>query len=466
MIEPEPPVRRSVRRPRQKPVFVDGSLLRHILVMSGTGAVGLMAIFVGDLANIFFLSRLGDEAVVAAVGYASSIQFLTISIGIGLAIAAISRVSPALGAGHRIRARRLSTNAHLWTLVVSTVLAAAVWLSIDPLLELFGAQGRTQALASSYLTIIVPFLPLLALAMTSSAVLRSVGDPRRAMYITLIGAITNTVLDPFFIFTLDLGIEGAAIASAISRLSVITVGLYGVLAVHRLATRPRWRTFIADARPLAAVAIPAVATNVATPFANAYVTMAMASHGDSAVAGWAIIGRIIPVAFGAIYALSGSIGPIIGQNHGAARPERMRDSLTLSLGVTVGFTIAAWLALALTAEMLAQTFRATPEAASLIVLFCRWLSPLFVFLGWLFVANAVFNTLGRAHYSTMLNWARATLGTIPFVLAGGHLMGAKGVLIGNMVGSVLFGCFAVALCYRLIRWLYPDLPPHSRMPPG
>ena len=62
-----------VIRAAQGPVFVTGSLLRHILVMTGAGAIGLMAIFIGDLANIYFLSRLGDEAIVAAVGYASSI---------------------------------------------------------------------------------------------------------------------------------------------------------------------------------------------------------------------------------------------------------------------------------------------------------------------------------------------------------------------------------------------------------
>jgi len=444
------------RRQPQRPVFIDGSLLRHILVMTGTGALGLMAIFIGDLANIFFLSRLADQAVVAAVGYASSIQFLTISIGIGLAIAATSLVSPALGAGRQVRARRLSVNAHAWTLVVSAVLSLVVWLSINPLLSLFGASGRTLELASSYLSILVPFLPLLAVAMTSSAVLRSVGDARRSMYVTLIGAIVNTILDPIFIFGFDLGIEGAAIASAIARLAIIGVGLYGVVVVHGLITRLRPRPFFADALPLARVAVPAVLTNVATPFANAYVTAAMSSHGDGAVAGWAIIGRVMPVAFGAIYALSGSVGPIIGQNHGAGRGERMIRAFTLSLAVTAGFTLVAWLVLAISADWLVGLFRAQGEAAELIRLFCRGLSPLFVFLGALFVANAVFNTLGRAHYSTVLNWGRATIGTIPFVMLGGAWFGAAGVLIGNMVGGILFGVLAVALCYRMMLWLYPQ----------
>ena len=437
----------------RRAVFLDGSLLRHILVMTGTGAIGLMAIFLGDLANIFFLGRLGDEAVVAAVGYAGSIQFLTISIGIGLAIAASSLVSPALGAGRRIRARRLATSAHMWTALVATVLAVVVWLLIGSLLTLFGATGRTHALAQSYLQIVVPTLPLLATGMTSSAVLRSVGDARRAMYVTLWGAIVNTLLDPLLIFAAGLGIEGAAIASAVSRVAIVGIGLYGVGRVHRLLARPSLSQAMSDLAPLAAVAVPAMLTNVATPVSNAYVTMAMAAHGDSAVAGWAIVGRITPVAFGAIYALSGTIGPIVGQNYGAGLYDRMRRAFTLSLAVTAVFNLFAWMVLALLAEPLAATFLAKGEAAELIVLFCRWLSPLFVFLGMMFVANAVFNTLGRPHYSTMLNWGRATLGTVPFVMYGSTLAGAHGVLVGNMVGGILFGVVSVMLCYRTMSWL-------------
>ena len=454
------PARRSRVGRGQRAVFLEGSLLRHILVMTGTGAVGLMAIFLGDLANIFFLGRLGDEAVVAAVGYAGSIQFLTISIGIGLAIAATSLVSPALGAGFRIRARRLSTSAHVLTAAVAALLAVAVFVAIGPLLTLFGATGRTHALASTYLQIVVPTLPLLATGMTSSAVLRSVGDARRAMYVTLAGAVVNTLLDPVLIFWAGLGLEGAAIASAVSRLAILGIGLHGVGRVHALLARPSVAQALADARPLAAVAVPAVLTNIATPVSNAYVTMAMSAHGDSAVAGWAIVGRVTPVAFGAIYALSGTIGPIIGQNYGAGRNDRMREAFTLSLFVTAGFTLFAWVVLALLAEPLTHAFRASGEAAELIVLFCRWLAPLFVFLGMMFVANAVFNTLGRPHYSTMLNWGRATLGTVPFVAYGGSIAGAYGVLAGNMVGGILFGIVSVVLCYRMLSWLSGQVPPN------
>ncbi len=432
------------------PKFVTGSILRHILVLTGTGAAGLMAIFLGDLANILFLSWAGDDVVIAAVGYASSILFLTISIGIGLSIAATSLVSPALGAGRRMRARRLSLNAHVLTFVAASLLSLVIWLLIPQFLELLGATGRAYELATVYLLILVPALPPLAVAMTSASVLRSAGDARRAMNVTLIGAPVNTLLDAILILGLGLGIQGAAIASALSRLVMMAIGLYGVVWVHDLWGRLRVRTVLADAPAHIAVAVPAVLTNIATPVANAYVTRAMAPFGDTAVAGWAIVGRVIPVAFGAIFALSATVGPIIGQNYGAGAFDRVRAALTQSLLVTAVFTGIAWAILAVLAWPIAGAFDATGETADLIVFFCRALPPTFVFLGALFVANAAFNTLGRPHYSTALNWGRATLGTVPLVQAGAVLAGATGVLAGSVLGGVIFGILAVWLAYRWI----------------
>jgi putative MATE family efflux protein len=441
---------RSRRANARRPKFVSGSILRHILVMTGTGAIGLMAIFLCDLANILFLSWLGDEAIIAGVGFAGSIVFLTVAMGIGLSIAATSLVAPALGAGRRMRGRRLSLNAHVLTFAIASVLSLGIWLAVPWLLSLLGATGRAAALAARYLDILVPAMPPLAVAMTSASVLRSVGDAHRAMSVTLIGAVVNTVLDVILILWLGYGIEGAAVSSAIARLVMMGVGLYGVVWVHDLAGRLRLPTLLADAPALLAIAMPAVLTNIATPIANAYVTRAIAPFGDGAVAGWAILGRLTSVAFGVIFALSGTVGPIIGQNYGAREFGRMRATLTQSLLVTAAFTLIAWLVLAVFAAPIAAAFRATGTAGELVVFYCRYLAPLFVFLGALFVANAAFNTLGRPHLSTALNWGRATLGTIPFAALGGYLAAAPGVLTGSMLGGVVFGVLAVWLAYRWI----------------
>ncbi|MEO1694818.1 MAG: MATE family efflux transporter [Pseudomonadota bacterium] len=418
--------------------------------MTGTSAFGLMAIFFGDLANILFISMLDDTALVAAIGYASSIVFVMISVGIGLSIGAAALISPELGKGNLTLARRYAVHALILAAGVSAAFALLVFVFAPQLLALLGAEGRTRDEALVYVRIIVAAAPMLAIGMSCAAILRSVGDAQRAMYVTLIGAIVTVVLDPILIFVFGLDLLGAALASFMARVAVMATGLYGVIVVHGLLSRPEPHVFFDDAGRLAHVAGPAMATNLATPFASAYITAAMATYGDAAVAGWAIVGRVQPVAFGAVFALSGAIGPIIGQNYGAGAGARMREAFIEGLGVMVVFVAAAWVLLALSATTIVSGFRADDAAADLIYLFCYWLAPLFTFLGMLFVANASLNTLGRPTASTVLNWGRATLGTLPFVWAGGALGGASGVLIGWMVGGIAFGCVAVWYCLRHI----------------
>src|SRR5262249_57380474 len=112
-------------------------------------------------------------------------------------------------------------------------------------------------------------------------------------------------------------------------------------------------------------------------------------------------------------------------------------------------TALAWLALSIAAPALVLLFNASGEAAALIVFFCRWLAPLFVFFGTLFVCNAACNALGRPQYATVLNWGRATLGTVPFVTLGSY-WGSEGVLVGHMLGGIIFVLAAVIVVNRLI----------------
>ena len=140
--------------------------------------------------------------------------------------------------------------------------------------------------------------------------------------------------------------------------------------------------------------------NIATPFGNAIVTAAIARYGDSAVAGYAVIGRIIPLAFGAIFALAGSIGPILGQNLGAERYDRVRRTLIDGMIFTTVYCVAMCVALLLLREPIVRVFGATGEGAELIRFFCIYVAPSWIVVGWLFVANAAFNNLGFPTWST------------------------------------------------------------------
>ena len=430
--------------------FLTGSLFRHITVMSLTASVGLMAVFLVDFVDMIFIAMLGKAELAAAVGYAGAILFFTTSFGIGMAIAAGALVSRALGAGDADMARRRSTNALVLGLLFGAVFAALVWINVPALVALIGATGETATLAVHYLRIIVPSLPLLLAGMVGSAILRAHGDARRAMMATIWGGVVNAVLDPILIFGLDLELTGAALATVAARVTIAVTALLPILRHYGGFTRPTLPGLGADLRPVAAIAGPAILTQLATPIGQAYVTRAMAEFGEEAVAGMAIVARMTPVAFGVLFALSGAVGPIIGQNHGGGRPDRVRRTFTDALLFTGVVVVAVTAILFALRGPIADLFDASGITRDLVFLFCGPLALAFFFNGVIFVSNAAFNNLGHPFYSTWINWGRHTLGTIPPVMLGAALLGAPGVLIGQAAGGVLFAGIAVVLSLRVM----------------
>ena len=456
---------------KRRGVFTQGPTMRHVVVMSSTGAVGLIAVFLVDLANLFYISLLGQQELAAAVGYAATIMFFTMSCCIGFTIAATAITSRALGARDLEGARHAASASLILTVAMTLVLVAILFPLLGPCLALLGAAGRTHAIALGFMQIVLPSLPMLGVGMCCAGLLRARGDPRRAMYVTLVAGLSAAVIDPLLIFGLDLGVTGAAIATAIVRGLMMLTGLHGVIIVHRMLAMPQPDRLATFVRPFSAIALPAVLTQVATPVGNAYVTSAIASFGDDAVAGWAIIGRLIPLAFAGIFSLSGAVGPILGQNLGAGLHDRVMSAMRDSLIVSAVYTIAMWALLAAMSQPLVWAFGATGDAARLLSFFCLFVAGSFMFNGALFVANAAFNNLGFPLLSTLFNWGRATLGVIPFVYYG-KAWGAEGVLAGWGLGAIVFGIGSMVVCFRVVRTLpdrqrakaAPDVPPAAHSP--
>jgi putative MATE family efflux protein len=437
-------------QPAAKAKFLEGSLMRHVSVMAATSSVGLMAVFLVDFVDMIFISMLGNAALAAAIGYAGAILFFTTSFGIGMAIAAGALVARALGADDKDLARQRAATSLIYGVIFSALFALAVWLNLPALTALLGAQGETLDLAVHYLQIIIPSLPLLLIGMVGGAILRAHGDARRAMSATIIGGLVNAVLDPILIFGLDLDLTGAAIASVAARCAIAFTALIPIFRHHGGLAWPDAPQFTRDFPAILTIAFPAILTQLATPVGQAYVTRSMAEFGEEAVSGMAIIGRITPVAFGIIFALSGAIGPIIGQNFGAGQSDRVRrayrDGLLFCALVVVGVSAILF---GLRGPI-TTLFQAEGVTRDLIFLFCGPLALAFFFNGAIFVSNAAFNNLGHPYYSTWINWGRHTLGTVPFVILGGWMFGAMGVLIGQAFGGLVFGVLAMWLANRVV----------------
>ena len=318
----------AVSPPRAPAVFTQGSLARQVLVMTSTGSIGLVAVFMVDLLSLIYVSWLGQPALTAGVGFAAQVLFFIISLNIGLSIAVSAVVARALGAHDRPRAQQLASSGLTHTFIIATVTGLALYVFRRPALELLGARGAALDAADIYLVWTLPTNGLMALGMALSGVLRAVGDARRSMYVTLFGSIVTAVIDPLLILGLNMGVEGAAIAAVVSRIVWIAVGLWGSVHVHGMVGRPDRKSVMLDLPPMMKIALPAILTNLAAPVANGYAVHAMANFGEAAVAAGAIIDRVVPVAFVVLFAMSGVVGPIVAQNYGAKLYGRVRETLT------------------------------------------------------------------------------------------------------------------------------------------
>ncbi len=430
-------------------VFTEGSTMRHVLVMTAATSVGLMAIFAVDLLSLLYVSRLGDPKLTAAVGFATQVLFFSVSINIGLSIAIGALVSRAIGAGDGGDARRLAASGLVHVVLIAGAVSCVAWPLRREILTLIGATSETLDVASSFLAITLPATVFLGLGMALASILRAAGDARRSMFVTLSGAIVTAALDPIFIFGLGLGVYGAAIVTLISRFVLVAVGLHGAVLKHNLVARPDRAPVIRDWPAMMGIAVPAILTNLATPFANAYSMRVFSHFGEGIVAAFAIIDRINPMAFGVLFALSGSVGPIMGQNLGAKLIPRVRKVLTDCFAFSALYVIVVSIILRFCAPLIVKLFDVTGDTAELVTFACAYAGALWLFLGAIFVANAAFNNLGYPLLSMLFNWGRATLGTMLFVTIGAARFGPEGGYAGLIVGSALFGVGAVVAAYLI-----------------
>jgi putative MATE family efflux protein len=430
--------------------FTRGNLFRHVSVMSVTSSVGLMAIFAVDLIDVFFISMLGRAELAAAAGYASTLMFFASAMNIGLSIAAGALVARAEGRGDRAQARDYATSTAIIAVVAGLLLPLLALPFIGHLLGLIGATGTAADMAAGYLWIILPTTFLSGLAMVAVAVLRAYGDARAAMYPALLGAAVNLILDPILIFTLGLGIEGAAMATVAARLATVVVAIGLAMSRYRAFAWPRPHRVVRDFSDAMGIAVPAVLATVATPMGTAIVMREMAKYGTDAVAAMAVINRMVPVVFAVVLSMSGAIGPIFGQNFGAGRMDRVQETFVEGLRFLAIYVLGMSALLYLLRAPIADVFNADGQMRDLLFLFLGSVALASFFNGAIFVANATFNNLGRPGYATGVSWARHTAGTLPFVLAFGAIWGAPGVLVGQAVGGAVFAGVAVWLAMRVI----------------
>ncbi len=436
--------------------FLDGSTMGHVVRMTATGAFGITFVFLVDVVNLFWLSTLGDPQLVAAIGFAYAIQFFSVSSGIGLMIAGTALIARAIGEGKRPLARSRAGAALLISVVTQGFMASLVFTFRHELISMSGATGETAALAVRYLGQTIFSLVPMAVALLCSGALRADGFGAKAMYVTLISGVFLLILDPIFIIWLDMRLDGAALGLVIFRFFLMGFGVYYAIVQQKLIARPNRACLEETLRPFLWLAIPAILTQLATPAGNYLLTIVMAPYGEEAISGWTVVGRLTVLVFGGIFALSGAVGGIFGQNYGAGYMDRVRATYRDALIFCLIYTLVAWAILIGAGGLVAEFFSLSGKGAEVLHAFTIWGVGGFMFIGALFVSNAAFNNLGKPMWSTAANWTLHGALSWPIASAIAASLGAVGVIYGQALAGMITGTLAAAWGWRYVQTLQPD----------
>ncbi len=438
----------------------------HVVRMTMAGAMGITFVFLVDAANLYWIAKLGDPQLLAAVGFAFAVQFFSVSSGIGLMIASTALISRSIGAGRRDMARRQATSAAVIAGVWQFAVASLIILFRHEIVAMIGATGETAALAARYLAISLPSLGIMAVSLIANGALRAEGDGRRSMLVTLLSGAVAMVVDPVLIYGMGLGLDGAAYGITLFRFVMLALALKFAIGTHDLLARPAMADIRDTLRPYLAIAVPAILTQLATPVGNFLATTVMAPFGDDAMAGWAVVGRLTVVAFGGIFSLAGAIGGIFGQNFGACAYDRVRSTYRDALVFGLCYTLVTWAILAALGHRIAGLFELTPQGIEVVLAFTSIGAGGYVLGSALFVANSAFNSLGKPTRSTLINWVRDGALTLPLALLFASWFGANGVIYAQAAASTIVGLFAGLWGWRYVVGLQRrTVPPLDLAPP-
>jgi putative MATE family efflux protein len=371
-----------------------------------------------NLADMFWVGRVSAEAV-AAVSLMFPTAWLFISTAMGITAAAVALISQHIGAGNEREADNVVAQTIILSVAVALVLSTAGYLFRHPLVSLIGAEGQVFTEAMAYIEVVFLSIPFTFLFFAFRAVLRAAGDTKTAMWLVVVSAGLNVVLDPFLILGWwefpALGTQGAAIATLISRALAAAVGIYILLdggwgaRLRPEDLTPDWSVL----RKLVGVGYPATADGLARSLAAVVMAALVARFGPVATAAYGIGIRLMSVS----WTVSGAVGQAaatgVGQNLGAKTPDRAAEVTWKATLGTMGILFALGALVFAFPDEAMRVFIDDPAVVAAGVELLRIISPFWAFFGGLMVVQGGFRGAGDTKVAMVLSLLSRWLLRIP-----------------------------------------------------
>jgi putative MATE family efflux protein len=393
----------------------------------------MVALFVHALYNVMdsiFVGQGPGTLALAGLAICFPIQMAIMAAGMGMGVGTASVVSRALGAKDQRLAERAAGTSFTVTAVIALLVNALGLMFLEPLLELFGATESVLPYAKDYLSVILFGSFFLTIAVSSSNVARAEGNVRIAMVFMIVGAVVNLILDPIFIFGLDMGIRGAAIATVIANMCSFT--LYctyfirgnSMLKITRCDLIPDFSVLPEVLRIGGVSFMSMVAGNLMAIPINGAIGM----YGqDVHFAIMGVINRSMMFFFMPIYGLVQGLQPIIGFNYGARDYARVIKAVRKAALYASVLSALAFLVLMLAAEWVLGVFSSDAELIDEGASIMRIVILVMPFVGVQMVGGSLFLALGKTQPAFILTLSRQVILLLPMVLIMPRIFGLEGL---------------------------------------
>ncbi|MDD5604808.1 MAG: MATE family efflux transporter [Dehalococcoidales bacterium] len=422
-----------------------GSLL---LKLTAPAFMGMAVTTLYNVVDTIFIGHYVGQLAIAGLSIVFPIQMFSMGVGQMMGMGGASLISRLLGGGKVQEAEKVLGNAITATIVFSAIIMIVGLSNIDYFLTLIGASPDVLPYARDYLQIILIGMFFQTFAMTMNFLIRSEGNSRVPMKGMMIGAVVNIALDAVFIIPLDMGVQGAALATIIAQfISVLYFGYYYLsgasyfkILVKNL--KIKWGVLWS----IITIGFASLARTTANSFTVILINIALGTYGgDLAISAYGIINRISMFALMPGIVIGQGMQPILGYNYGAGRYDRALKVIKLSIISATIFGITSFMLLYFLPDLLIRIFTSDASVIDLGIHAAKKVFFVIYIVGFIMVGSTSFQALGKVWQSIVSSMARSVLFLIPAILLLPRLWQLDGIWLAFPITDVLTFVLTMAM---------------------
>lgn len=410
----------------------DAPIGKLLLQYSIPAIIGMVVNALYNIVDRMFIGNIPDIGSLAITGVGITMPIMTIVLAFGMliGIGTTANISLNLGKGNRTTAEKLLGNAFTLSIIVGLAIAITGTIFANPILNLFGASENTLFYAKEYIGIILLGCTFNILSFALNSTVRADGNPKMSSITMVIGCGANIILDYLFIFVLNLGVKGAALATIISQAITFFIILYYYTAGNsnlklkienfKLKKHLVTMTF--------AIGIAPFATQIANSLVQVIANNALKTYGsDLAIGAMTVISSLNIIFMMPIFGINQGCQPIIGFNYGAKKYERAKEAFKYATIAACVICIIGFISIQCFPTQIISLFNNDPELTTLAIKGIRIYLLMMPIVGINIVATSYYQSIGKAKISMFVSLLRQVILLIPFTIILPKFIGLDGV---------------------------------------